>query len=80
MDLTSVGLFSLRMERGLPVKQEIRDSALGLNQRQIGHGQQGVNLTPIIHTVSSANTNETSALCTPIYSVRKHIQDKVGVL
>lgn len=77
----SVGLFSLRMERGLPVKQEIRDRALGLNQSQIGHGQQGVNLTLIIHTtVSSANTNETSALCTPIYFVRMHSKDKVGVL
>lgn len=81
MDLLSAGLFSLRMEKGLPVKKEIRDTTQGLNQSQPGHGQQGVNLTLIIHTtVSSANTNQTCALCTQIYDLRTHSKDTFGVL
>lgn len=42
------------MERGLPIKQEITDTAQGLKQSQPGHRQQGVNLTLIVHTTQPA--------------------------
>lgn len=78
MDLLSARLFSLRMERGLPIKQEIRDTAQGLKQSQPGHRQQGVNLTLIVHTIQPIQMRHVR--CVHIYAVQMHSGDKVGVL